>query len=202
MRRITRLLLGLALLASGGACDGSGEAAADAGGDSGGATEYTDWVPGATTTKKPAWHNACRLRVDDHRERASAGGSDDRIAVASGAGDGVTLSLAGRDGGAAFFEAEVALASVRPLQSFQQASGTASWSGEAPFTGQVVAGTLCFEAPLAAGQAVAGEFSVVVRSADGLYHSVGGDFVLPGAAVRAVTPALDVGSEALEVDFR
>jgi hypothetical protein len=182
-------------------CD-AGEVAADVASDTGTPTEYTDWVPGATTTKKPAFGNACRLRVADHRERESNGATDDRVQITSVAAGAVTLQLAGRQGLDSVMDAQLTLAVARERLAYQQASGTASWAGDAPFGGQVVAGTLCFETELTAGAGVVGEFSIVVQDAGGAYHSMGGDFALPGSAVRAVAPTLDIGGDGVDVDFR
>ncbi len=184
------------------ACDGGASAGADVGGDSGpgSPTTYTDWSPGATTTKKPAYDGSCRLRAADHRELASAGATDDRLSVLGIDSNGARLEVVAVHDGRDVLVGAVNLAAVRPGQSWGAASGTATWTGDAPFSGLVIDGTLCFQAPLAVGQGGRGEFSFIV-DVQGHPVSIGGDFVLAAAAVQHLTP-LTLRADPVELDLR
>ncbi|MEZ4266537.1 MAG: hypothetical protein R3F39_09175 [Myxococcota bacterium] len=196
----TTLAACLLLLLS--ACDDGGGSASDAAGDTGAAsgTTYVDWTPGATTTKKPAFDSSCRLRAADHRELASTGATDDRLSVLGLEADGARLEVAVVHSGSSVLIGTVLLSAVRPGQSWGAAKGTASWTGDAPFSGLVVDGTLCFQAPLAVGQGVKGEFSFVV-DVEGQYVSVGGDFALAPDEVQNLAP-LTVRADPVELDLR
>lgn len=183
-------------------CDGGGSSGADSSGDSRPAstTTYTDWSPDATTSKKPAYDNACRLRVADQRELASTGETDDSLKLTgTGTGD-AQLVVAAFHNGIHVLDAVVDLDAVRAGQSWGRAKGTATWTGDAPFSGQVVDGTICFQAPLAVGQSGKGEFSLIV-AVEGHYVSVGGDFALTPNDVKNLTP-VTVRADPVELDLQ
>jgi hypothetical protein len=196
-----RSLLAACLLLLG-ACDEGGGSGADASGDSSPAstTTYIDWAPGATTTKKPAYDNSCRLRAADHRELASLGTADDRLSVLGIDAGGARLEVIAAHDGRNVLIGTVNLAVVRAGQAWGGAAGTATWTGDGPFSGLVVDGALCFQAPLATGQSDKGEFSFVV-DVDGRYVSVGGDFTLAAENVQNLAP-LTLRADPVELDLR
>jgi len=157
----------------------------------------TPWSSGSGTGSVPTYDKSCRFGADTVFEVASNGASDDALMLAPD-GAGATLTLSVSDGTLTVLDATVALDRGLADKSWRNGSGTATWSSG---MGTVVDGAICFPDRLSAGVATQGEFTLVMRSADGSYHSVSGGFSLTAAQVL-VGAAETITASAVDIDLR
>lgn len=198
MKALHRIPFVLLLLAAAAGCEGStaGGGESPAGDASGSDTVYTDWQVGGTY-KVPGYHNGCRLKTESHLEMASNGAPDDSVHLGVKSGNSWPVEIVVSDGDKVVVDAQVTVLAGLSGRSYRNASGTATLSG---IDGTIVEGTLCFESKLAAGQGVAGEFSLVMTDALGDLRSVGGDFSLAAGDVIG-DPAV-VSASSVDVDLQ
>lgn len=168
--------------------------------DAGPTAELTPWSP-TGTFKVPAYGIGCRYGTDHVYRAVSNGATDDKLTLTPhGTGDQVSLDVEVNTEQGKVLAATVTLERGLVLKSYREAVGTASW-GNPLADGEVVDGTLCFEQKLTAGTDTAMEFSLVIKAADGVHHSVSGGALLSGAGIAPDADPI-VQSDTLDIDLR
>ena len=183
----------------------------DSGGDSGASgsnpeteetTEYLEWQP-AGTFPVPVYGVSCRLRAGTVYEPGSNGSADDTVALELAPdGSGVLhLRVLGAEG-EVLVANNITMERGKKNESFRHANSDPltpiTWGDGLTLQGTAVAGSLCFSDRLSTGVQVDAQFSLILATGDGLYHTVGGSFSVPSGVVSND----GISEIAVDVDLR
>lgn len=151
------------------------------------ASEHTQWQASGTFPV-PVYGITCRLTAGTVYTSASNGADDDTLTVevASDGSAVMHLRVVGGEGEELVAD-HISMARGKKNESFRHAVSDSQW----PITwgdglgnqGTVLDGTLCFSDRLTEGEGVNAEFSLILETADGEHHTVGGTFALSSGIV-------------------
>ncbi|MEC9072534.1 MAG: hypothetical protein VX938_09160, partial [Myxococcota bacterium] len=168
-----------------------------------GGSAPTQWSPNGTS-KMPKYGEDCRLTTNTVFEAATNGATDDSFSLVVYSPKTSTMDVSVVSNAGLAMSATVDLTRGLPGRSYRDAEGWVTYEYAPGLTAElpVIDGTLCFQEKLAVATGdVLAEFSFIV-AVDGIYHSMGGNMVIPASALTNAANGLVDADQALDIDLR